>query len=189
MRRLLRILWNGATVVSALVCAFAVVVWARSYWVEDYAFGGNPGRGIAVFCSARGSLWVGVEHGWPRAGQWAVASEPVNGLRNYVPGYGTTSPVREWAIPGAKVVRASGWLASPAGPIINTFPAPPIVSVSVRWWLPALVASVLPAAAAVRRWRSARLRNVGLCRVCGYDLRGNVSGVCPECGAPTTVTA
>ena len=23
----------------------------------------------------------------------------------------------------------------------------------------------------------------GHCRRCGYDLRGNVSGVCPECGA------
>lgn len=23
----------------------------------------------------------------------------------------------------------------------------------------------------------------GLCRACGYDLTGNVSGVCPECGA------
>ena len=22
----------------------------------------------------------------------------------------------------------------------------------------------------------------GLCVLCGYDLRGNVSGVCPECG-------
>lgn len=24
----------------------------------------------------------------------------------------------------------------------------------------------------------------GRCAKCGYDLRGNVSGVCPECGAP-----
>lgn len=29
------------------------------------------------------------------------------------------------------------------------------------------------------------------CRFCGYDLTGNVSGVCPECGnpIPTSVTA
>lgn len=25
--------------------------------------------------------------------------------------------------------------------------------------------------------------NRGLCPSCGYDLRGNVSGVCPECGS------
>ena len=28
-------------------------------------------------------------------------------------------------------------------------------------------------------------RAKGLCLHCGYDLTGNVSGVCPECGAPT----
>ncbi|MCP4249914.1 MAG: hypothetical protein GY778_22960 [bacterium] len=30
-----------------------------------------------------------------------------------------------------------------------------------------------------RRWRR---RRRGLCLPCGYDLTGNVSGVCPECG-------
>ena len=34
-----------------------------------------------------------------------------------------------------------------------------------------------------RRLRLA-LRRAGLCVQCGYDLRGNVSGVCPECGMP-----
>jgi hypothetical protein len=24
----------------------------------------------------------------------------------------------------------------------------------------------------------------GSCRVCGYNLTGNVSGICPECGSP-----
>lgn len=36
------------------------------------------------------------------------------------------------------------------------------------------------------RWRAlASLWNrpPGLCNKCGYDLRGNTSGVCPECGA------
>ena len=27
-------------------------------------------------------------------------------------------------------------------------------------------------------------RAKGFCATCGYDLKGNVSGVCPECGAP-----
>jgi hypothetical protein len=34
-------------------------------------------------------------------------------------------------------------------------------------------------AAATRRWRRVRR---GLCPSCGYNLTGNVSGVCPECG-------
>ncbi len=32
--------------------------------------------------------------------------------------------------------------------------------------------------------RAARLRHRGLCAGCGYDLKGNISGICPECGRP-----
>jgi hypothetical protein len=31
--------------------------------------------------------------------------------------------------------------------------------------------------------------SAGRCRACGYDLQGNVSGVCPECGRETAVKA
>jgi len=31
-------------------------------------------------------------------------------------------------------------------------------------------------------WRDRRRIPPGHCRNCGYDLTGNVSGVCPECG-------
>lgn len=31
-----------------------------------------------------------------------------------------------------------------------------------------------------------RLELPGRCRGCGYDLTGNVSGTCPECGAAST---
>jgi hypothetical protein len=34
-----------------------------------------------------------------------------------------------------------------------------------------------------RRRRARRWRRAGRCPYCGYDLRGNVSGICPECGA------
>jgi hypothetical protein len=33
-----------------------------------------------------------------------------------------------------------------------------------------------------RRRREARLRRLGRCLQCEYDLTGNVSGICPECG-------
>ena len=35
--------------------------------------------------------------------------------------------------------------------------------------------------------RRRRRRRHGLCTNCGYNLTGNVSGVCPECGAPILV--
>jgi hypothetical protein len=33
-------------------------------------------------------------------------------------------------------------------------------------------------------WLDRRVAVPGCCRCCGYDLTGNVSGVCPECGTP-----
>ena len=30
----------------------------------------------------------------------------------------------------------------------------------------------------------ARKKECGLCRECEYNLRGNISGICPECGQP-----
>jgi hypothetical protein len=62
-----------------------------------------------------------------------------------------------------------------------------ILDVTARWWVPISVLSVtalwLPLGllrrAAVKRIRSRR----HLCPGCGYSLRGNVSGSCPECGA------
>jgi len=44
----------------------------------------------------------------------------------------------------------------------------------------------------VRLWSRLRYaglrRQLGLCVRCGYDLTGNVSGVCPECGTPIEPT-
>jgi hypothetical protein len=48
-----------------------------------------------------------------------------------------------------------------------------------------LVANVLAVSVAVwARLRFYPIRGYGACQHCGYDLTGNVSGVCPECGTP-----
>ncbi len=48
------------------------------------------------------------------------------------------------------------------------------------------VTSIPPLAVVARWWflrnRRARRKRGGFCQHCGYDLTGNVSGVCPECG-------
>src|SRR5688500_10095318 len=52
--------------------------------------------------------------------------------------------------------------------------------------LPALVCSSLIMANALfgfrAAWRAIRPGAAGRCLACGYDLTGNVSGTCPECG-------
>jgi len=37
-------------------------------------------------------------------------------------------------------------------------------------------------------WRDRRRIPPGHCRKCGYNLTGNVSGVCPECGTAVAET-
>jgi hypothetical protein len=55
-------------------------------------------------------------------------------------------------------------------------------------WFPFLASVVLYGAASFaafwlwQSFRACRRRRRGRCVTCGYDLRGNVSGTCPECG-------
>ena len=56
-------------------------------------------------------------------------------------------------------------------------------------WVPIAVTAALPAAwlllfLARRLLLPMRRERLGLCRSCGYDLTGNTSGTCPECGKP-----
>jgi hypothetical protein len=60
-------------------------------------------------------------------------------------------------------------------------------SVSVRWPVPHCTVAAI---ALLAGWllhriarRTPRFRQTGRCPACGYDLTGNVSGVCPECGS------
>ena len=50
-------------------------------------------------------------------------------------------------------------------------------------WVPVVVLGTYPAIAFIRGpLRRRRRRRRGECVACGYNLTGNVSGVCPECG-------
>ena len=48
----------------------------------------------------------------------------------------------------------------------------------VPLWIPFLLTAI----ATIMLWRRDRRRLVGHCRKCEYDLTGNVTGVCSECG-------
>ena len=53
--------------------------------------------------------------------------------------------------------------------------------VAIPLWIPALLAGV----PTFIFWRRSRRIPPGHCRACRYDLTGNTSGVCPECGTTT----
>jgi hypothetical protein len=59
----------------------------------------------------------------------------------------------------------------------------------VPFWMPAVLfgASSLYVYRPYRRYK--RRKRLGLCLSCGYNLTGNESGVCSECGTPTSPPA
>ncbi|MBU0717644.1 MAG: hypothetical protein KJ749_05290 [Planctomycetes bacterium] len=60
-----------------------------------------------------------------------------------------------------------------------------IASLGARVWVVAFLLGIYPAVSFIRGpLRRRRRRKRGLCIKCGYNLTGNVSGVCPECAEP-----
>lgn len=59
-----------------------------------------------------------------------------------------------------------------------------LAEVTAPLWAPFILFAAYPTVAFIRGpLRRSRRRRKGLCLKCGYDLTGNVSGVCPECGS------
>jgi hypothetical protein len=71
-----------------------------------------------------------------------------------------------------------GTCALSANSATHAIPLLPLIALLSAWGLYPFIPSY-------RRWRS---RNQwDKCRECGYNLTGNVSGICPECGTPLPI--
>ena len=76
-----------------------------------------------------------------------------------------------------------------------------LMNANDRWWdlqvysrrnwvvylhcvIPCVILGAYPFFAVLREVRRRRMKRIGKCARCGYDLTGNISGRCSECGAP-----
>ena len=91
-------------------------------------------------------------------------------------------------LPGLAPRTSMYFLAKPIKPRGTLFPWFDSIVTKDGWnmlivplWLPLACMTVLTFVLFIHN-RARRIE--GLCRKCGYDLTGNESGVCPECGTP-----
>src|SRR5688572_1827230 len=176
-----RRLFTLLSALSLLAFVAVVVLWIRSYSVQDHfdwtgkrasaALGSLPGY-LYLATSNTGSAHVGAEAGWH------YARIPLD------------DELRAWAAEDAPRISGGGFRVRREQSTGRQGRTVWSTSVAVSYWAFALVTSVCPAWFAVRWLIDQRRRGLThLCPSCGYDLRASPDR-CPECGAsPAKATA
>jgi hypothetical protein len=159
MRRLLRILFNAATVLSLALWTLVI------------------GLGLTS-ASLDLSRWYGTGIAHLRVRRMAVEFFTCDQPEQVGDTFG--------------VSRTSSWMGVHMRRAVCINRANRELVITIPHWLVAAIALPFPLLWA-EAWRRQhrRKRGVlrGLCTHCSYDLRGNVSGICPECGMAITVKA
>jgi hypothetical protein len=171
MKRLGRWIFNIAAAVSLLLFLAMTALWVRSYQFAD-VFQRN-GPMVALLGAGRGRVggsWIDIRaivSGQHFSGPlWTYRRSPSIAFT-----YSSVTP-RTHEINFGGLTYVAGW----AGPRC------PYHLLVLPIWLLTLMFSVVPVWWLVL-WRRARaVRLQGHCAACGYNLTGNISGVCPECG-------
>ena len=166
MKFLLRWLFNIASFLSLLICLATAVMWIRSCFVGDN--------------------WVWYERecqncyntirsgrGWIRYG-WADMSMMTG--KNPPPGHFTLKPA-EALYPLNATAQFNHTLL---GYRYSKYGATGLV-LDIAYAIPFALMAVLPSIWLLSSRRQRSRSRLGLCRVCGYDLRASASR-CPECG-------
>ena len=150
---------DRAVSVSLALWVITGVLWAWGYWRHTDLTWFHDGRlaGVAVRSGNFILDWGSSPQVPPQGKSWAFRSEPPDPLHREVQNRGVVHSVD----------KRSG---------VN------FMLVYVPLWLPFVTFGLAPAyrmiVARRTRYRVARRR----CPACSYDITGNTSGVCPECG-------
>ena len=150
-----RRLFTILSAVSLVLCLATAGAWVRSYCSGGWQWPSEDGMVCCTLARGRVCIRRSAEVSAPMPGDRLLSRMGFE--------YGRTS---DPAFPGLR----------------------PTISESLIFpcWLPFALTALLPALWLWRYRRDRRLRSDGMphCAKCDYNLTGNVSGVCPECGTP-----
>lgn len=200
-----RLLFTVASVLSMLMFVATVAMWIQSDWRgEGWRFSSRPSRVSIPYVEykpvtgdeQRRSDWRAVRVVISAGGKLQLFERdfPANGVKDAPAGRFTSKSVFpvNWTVggfvpPGERHLRTPLFVFSerPAWADDDGNISAGYRSVVVPWWVPFLLSGYLPAIWAIirsRQWRQDTRRRQHQCLVCGYNLVGNASGVCPECG-------
>ena len=180
-----RRLFSFGFAASLLLFAATLGLWVQSAWKPvTYLLVAHPSRTIFVG-SSRGRLRVWSQEVTPAPPEGIVATLTVphevsvgtltRTLRGGVK-YEFPDKQYEWS---SRQLIGRGSIGNAKGSYnFSVFES----HFQLAWWLPAMV-SLLPVGVLLSIWTMRRRRFwMGKCQTCSYDLTGNASGVCPECG-------
>jgi hypothetical protein len=196
----IRPLLTLASAIFLLLCLATLAVWVRSGWRQDVAWI-TCGRMFLLVGSNPDQIGVEVATRYPKPEpfHWASAARgPGNNIFSAAPARSVSSSNKRWnhlgveceygdmdvhLDPGGNVVRDT---ALPPGVTLRPV-SMPRADVFVPYWMPAVVFSMLLMVSAMARFGWRYRPPAHCCTRCGYDLTGNTSGVCPECGTAKQV--
>ena len=159
-----RCIFALASAVSLLLFLMTVVLWVRSNWVGDLLYWDTlDENGVpAIYGIESASIPIGSRFGYVSI----ATSPPMN------PSFSLDHSIHfliGHSALGKGTLPRYGWQ-------VGDFPLIPHWSIS-------FIFAVLPAVWLLEWVKARRLPKPGQCPACRYDLTGNTSGVCPECGS------
>jgi hypothetical protein len=197
VRRLGRYILNAATVLSLVLCAATVVLWARSFFVQDVLFLHHGRMEGAAYRSTRYTLQSVRGHTVFQSFT-LVHQPPVAGIlfksdqrRQDLAGLTwSRRPTNEFGFNYNPDVRGRPLLVRLGFRFARRIsdldpPGRGYTEARVPHWLFAVVTAILPARFLWAARRKRRLVLTGLCPACGYDLRATPERS-PECGTLPT---
>ena len=196
-----RLLLNLLTALSLLLCVATVVLWVRSFYVQDVmrwtttrAAGGDIRRTRVEVFSVRGHNVAHVQSRTYTPQEFDRVVRPMDERMTpqqrslwYRMGTHTFRFNYNPDVRGRSLWVRLGFRYSHS--IHDSSPPfPGFTEARLPHWLIAMLTAALPAVRCGAWWRRRRRHAIGRCPRCGYDLRASPDR-CPECGTQATTPA